>query len=379
RFYSPCPAASELVEMTKNDIDMITHVHNDLRNTVAGGFTDLPRAARMLTIQWDVELAKVADAAVRLCHLNKLSCVSTPLFWWPGQNEALESSHCIQPSTILLRKQLESWTSQLSSALAQHLQDPSAGTSYFLQMVRDRCDRFGCAISRFTIGQMTHQLLKCIYSCTTLVVSHLNPVYEAAYSHAGEKCYSGRSQVYPQLCHPTESAEQCYGTDSAGHTPAPGYPGYPQYPPPPENHTYLGYLPLHLLYPLNQTVPTLPTLPTLPPFTLPPPQETLPPYPIDKKYKPPKIPRNPKMPPPGPSLSYPSPPPYFHPPPPFLTIFDIKILRTAGAIKRRARPRPRINSQELTSSEYDFSDYVHDVDPCDTCTTTPCKLKFYCF
>ncbi|XP_034666262.1 antigen 5 like allergen Cul n 1-like isoform X2 [Drosophila subobscura] len=127
RFYSTCSAASELVQMTKNDMEMITHIHNDLRNKVAGGFTALPRAARMLTMQWDVDLAKVAEAAVRMCQLEKLLCATTPLFLWTGQNEALESSDCIQPSNILLRKQLESWTSQLNNALPQHLQDPSAG------------------------------------------------------------------------------------------------------------------------------------------------------------------------------------------------------------------------------------------------------------
>ncbi|XP_022218949.2 uncharacterized protein LOC111071752 isoform X2 [Drosophila obscura] len=334
-------------------------------NRVAGGFTSMPRAARMLSMQWDGNLAMVAEAAVRLCRLEKLYCATVPHNLWTGQNEAMESSDCLQPTEIVLRKQLAGWIRQGDYASPHQLQNPLSWVeaAYYLQMVRDRCDRFGCAISRFTIGAITHQLLKCIYSCTVALSSRLNPVYEVSKEYAGEKCQSGRSTAYPHLCNTVESAKICYATESV-QQPHPTTWNLPQLRP------GTGYPnPSNPLYPAGIASPGYPGNPGyLPPF---------PQYPPTDIYVPRPIPPNPSVAPPGPAFAYPSPPPHWTHPPPFITIFGINILRTAAA-PRRARPRPRINGKDLGRMEYDFSDYVQDVDPCDSCTTTPCNLKYHC-
>ncbi|XP_026843253.1 venom allergen 5-like, partial [Drosophila persimilis] len=208
KFYNSCPRdQAELIPMTERVRSMLTHVHNDLRNKVAAGYKDMPKAARMLEMQWDLDLAKVAEAAVRLCRLEKLSCATTPIYMWTGQNEALEMSDCLKSSDLVIRKHLDDWIRQGDYARKNHLTDPFSGitVTYFLQMVRDRCDRFGCAVSRYTERNITHQLIKCIYRCTFAVSSPTNPVYEVALTNGGEKCASGRSTVYEQLCHKRES------------------------------------------------------------------------------------------------------------------------------------------------------------------------------
>ncbi|XP_022218951.2 antigen 5 like allergen Cul n 1-like [Drosophila obscura] len=338
QFYSSCPEKASLVNLKKKDMDMITGVHNNLRNKVAGGeHKGWPKAAKMLTMQWDLELAMVAEAGARLCQLKKLYCATTTVYMWTGQNEAVEASHCLKNSDVILKKHLEDWIRQGEYATEAMLKDPLSGptSAHFLQMIRDRCDRFGCAITCYTENEIEYQLMKCIYSCTIALSNPSNPVYVAAKSKGGDKCRAGHSKTYPSLCHKGEKAPACKETETKTTTSTPHSPGQkpgqlPPYPPP------------------KYTVPDLPPNPTV------------------------AAPQ-----PPGP---HPSPPPYFNEPPPFARTLSMRTAAAgARAAPRRGRPRPRINSEKLSGMDYDFSDYVQDVDPCDTCTTTPCNLKYHCF
>ncbi|XP_034666264.1 uncharacterized protein LOC117900141 [Drosophila subobscura] len=341
QFYSTCPKEAKVIPFTLEEIDLITNEHNELRNKVAGGYLKLPKAARMLTMKWDLDLAKVAEAAVRMCQIKKLYCATTPEHSYTGQNEAMEAKSCQWPGKVILKKQIDDWKRQGNYARDYHLQDPLSGqaSAYFLQMVRDKCNRFGCAITCFTESdKVAYQLMKCVYSCTMEISTPYNPVYVTS-ADSGVNCKLGTNPAYPNLCHKRERASSCNATKEDKPRP------HPTQPPPAD-------------------CPTPCTIPS---------------YPPDKNYKPPPIPKNPAVPAPGPAFPAPSPPPYYIHPPPFLVPRTLRTARTAGASRKRARPRPRINSQELTSAEYDFSDYIHDVDPCDTCTTTTCNLKYHCF
>jgi len=98
-----------MVKMSWDMIALIVDKHNEYRNKFAGGMDQNPKAARMTTIEWDPELAKVADGLVRRCEPIRDQCAITPNYGHAEVSYSLEKYFCMTTKKEALRKQLDHW------------------------------------------------------------------------------------------------------------------------------------------------------------------------------------------------------------------------------------------------------------------------------
>ncbi|EDW35363.1 GL15309 [Drosophila persimilis] len=129
----------------------------------------------MLEMRWDRDLAKVAEAAVRLCRLEKLWCATTPIYMWTGQNEALDKSDCLRSSDLVIRKHLDEWIRQGDYARMNHLTDPFSGRTLFTLFT---------FITFFTCVHQAHQVSPGAPRCTRCTrFTRLHQVHQAHQLH----------------------------------------------------------------------------------------------------------------------------------------------------------------------------------------------------
>ncbi|XP_023032546.2 antigen 5 like allergen Cul n 1 [Drosophila willistoni] len=216
--YDTCPPkATRLVTMSKEYINKILHLHNFFRNLVAlGKVGKMPKAARMSLLQWDTDLANVAEVAVRQCQFESLKCASTINYPSTGQNEAIKMYFCVTPTFDIIEDHITFWLAHSDLTSAEDLIEPNfsdKNTSYFLQAVRDRADRIGCAAIRYIIPNLVYLLFRCVYSCGISMCSMHNPVYEIAQKTSGQNCRTGMSPEYPYLCSNREIMKKCSDRD----------------------------------------------------------------------------------------------------------------------------------------------------------------------
>ncbi|XP_017056738.2 antigen 5 like allergen Cul n 1 isoform X1 [Drosophila ficusphila] len=221
KFQSTCPSrATAMVKMTPDIIKIIVDTHNDYRNKFAGGLHSYPRAARMATLRWDPELAKVADALVRQCRTyDDDDCVKTPKYEYADASYHMQKYYCMSTKKNVLRKQLADWIDPTNqeNVVMLYLNSDKKDIEYsqhFFQVLRDRANRLGCAIIEFIRPSLVHQLLKCVYNCgVTIATDEFNPVYEVTGGNAASNCTKGANKVYQYLCHKNEPVKNCDGGD----------------------------------------------------------------------------------------------------------------------------------------------------------------------
>ncbi|EDX15389.1 GD11960 [Drosophila simulans] len=176
-----------------------------------------PKAARMTTIEWDPELAKVADGLVRRCEPIRDQCAITPTYNHAEVSYSLEKYFCMTSKKEALRKQLDHWFDPNRKDEVQKLffswtkNQQELSTNYF-QVLRDRANRVGCAIVEYVRPALVHQLLKCVYNCgVSLCEEEDNPVYEDTDEEAASECMKGSNKQYKNLCHKDELVKSCNG------------------------------------------------------------------------------------------------------------------------------------------------------------------------
>ena len=68
-------------------------MHNEFRNRTAAGEVDgYSPAVRMATLEWDDELAQLAELNVKTCVFKHDKCRNTDLFRYAGQNLAIREN-----------------------------------------------------------------------------------------------------------------------------------------------------------------------------------------------------------------------------------------------------------------------------------------------
>ncbi|XP_041675746.1 uncharacterized protein LOC121530557 [Drosophila eugracilis] len=218
KFQATCPhRATAMVKITKEIEHLIVDKHNEYRNKFAGGMGNHAKAARMPTIQWDSELAEVADALVRRCQPIRDSCVMTGRYHHAEVSYSLIKYYCMTTKMDALRTQLDYWFDPESKDEVIELffsekdDDQELSQNYF-QVLRDRADRIGCAIVEYIHPALVHQLLKCVYNCgVSQCEDDHNPVYEISRDYAATHCRKGSNKEYKNLCHKSESVKSCDG------------------------------------------------------------------------------------------------------------------------------------------------------------------------
>lgn len=84
-----CPPAGEITftDFSQKRINLVLDTHNSYRNIVAAGLLEgYPRAAKMLTLHWEDELAYFSEANTRQCVMKHDKCRNSSKYSYVGQN-----------------------------------------------------------------------------------------------------------------------------------------------------------------------------------------------------------------------------------------------------------------------------------------------------
>ncbi|XP_014100984.2 venom allergen-1 [Bactrocera oleae] len=197
---------AEVVRLTKRQRDLIVQAHNKVRNRVAGGTSALQPACRMATMQWDDELAALAELNVKQCESSH-DCHNTDTFKYSGQNLAWITYNDSPNTTEMSLKSVHMWSGEIENTKMEHInkypnnyQGPAIG--HFTVMVADRNIRVGCAASTYMDPDESQYafLFACNYAKTNLIGF---PMYKSC-SSAASLCKTGRNRRYRNLCSPSE-------------------------------------------------------------------------------------------------------------------------------------------------------------------------------
>nr|ACH56844.1 salivary secreted antigen-5 related protein [Simulium vittatum] len=211
-FVSSCPRDRQLVPMSTKRKNLLLMLHNRMRNKVAlGKLEGYQQAKRMPILQWDDELAYLAELNVKTCKFAHDSCRNTKKYRTAGQNLAYGArSDKYKPLAQALKDMMRAFFNEYKDANMTYIKahqnhDKGKQIGHFTQLVSDRTNRVGCAISRYTEWSPQYQmdmktlLLACDYSFTNI---WREPVYETGPTASG--CKAGRHNVYEGLCKASE-------------------------------------------------------------------------------------------------------------------------------------------------------------------------------
>lgn len=187
----------------------VTDYHNRLRSQVARGVTGQPPAADMRQLQWDGELARVAQRLADQCKFahDCSDCRRVQRFK-VGQN--LYQSFTTRVGTnVDWQKAINSWYDEISqfptSSVARYRF--SHQTGHYSQLVWASTDRIGCGVTQFRKGRFDARLYVCNYGTTGNIIRR--PVYRQGPACSSCPCGTECSHDYPGLCTASNSTACC--------------------------------------------------------------------------------------------------------------------------------------------------------------------------
>lgn len=201
-----CPSGTTVVPMTDQVKNVIVTAHNTYRNFIAGGGHAAHSAAcRMPTMQWDSELAKLAEANARRCATHD-ACRKTDAYKYSGQNMAFWTYSGVHDFVAQAKGSVDMWYSEVSDSKQAYINAYPANYSgpaigHFTVMVADKNTRVGCAAVTGPSGSYKKMSLTCNYA-TNNIIGY--PMYVSCPNAAASKCTSGKNPTYPNLCSTAE-------------------------------------------------------------------------------------------------------------------------------------------------------------------------------
>ncbi|XP_029732953.1 antigen 5 like allergen Cul n 1-like [Aedes albopictus] len=207
KFGPKCGTIANIVPMNSTNVALIVSMHNLYRSVIAQGKLNytkqeyFPTAERMPTIQWDDELAYIAEANARHCVFEHDKCRNTEQLKSAGQNLAWISYYgFFQTDAKLISQMINYWYREyiyadrsIISNYPKNYGGPAIG--HFTAMVADRSNRIGCAMVSFEESPWMRKYLVCNYSITNIINQ---PVYKAG--PTASKCVTGQNPDYAGLC-----------------------------------------------------------------------------------------------------------------------------------------------------------------------------------
>ncbi|XP_034480081.1 antigen 5 like allergen Cul n 1-like [Drosophila innubila] len=204
-----CPSDAEMLKLTNEHKDLFVKMHNEKRNYIAGGNDPRHSAAcRMATMQWDDELAYLAELNVRQCKMSHDSCHNTDAFKYSGQNLGWQGYSGNLPSmNTIIEKNVAMWYNEVANSHSGIIEDgypsgysgPTIG--HFTVMMYEKNIRVGCASSRYTKDGWNSVLTACNYAYTNMIGSR---IYSSC-SRAAQGCTTGTDGQFRNLCSIRES------------------------------------------------------------------------------------------------------------------------------------------------------------------------------
>jgi len=209
QFQASCIQPSQ-VPLTDSLKAQIVRKHNQYRSNVAlGNVTHLKSARRMAQMEWDNQLAFLAELNTKQCRMQHDACHNTQNYKYSGQNLGVvgtTSTH-YQPQAVI-EMMTEMWynesqlTTQNDIDRFTRLYSGSQPIGHFTSLVNDRQTAVGCAISRYVSNGYNYSLMACNYASTNIMN---RPVYTTG--SVGSGCTKGRDTTFPGLCKTTESID----------------------------------------------------------------------------------------------------------------------------------------------------------------------------
>ncbi|EDS25644.1 salivary protein [Culex quinquefasciatus] len=210
-FNSTC-VKPKMVPMSTKRKNLLMMMHNRLRNHLASGKLDrYQKASNMSLMDWDDELAYLAELNVKQCVMEHDECRSTVKFFWAGQNLANRFQYPkLETYNLILKAFVKAWFKEHVDASMEYIRSykeppKEIMIGHFTALVRDVSTHMGCAIavqtktmyskqhSRYLTGPQI--FLACNYANTNL--------FGQAIYREGQPCSqcSGKChKVYTALC-----------------------------------------------------------------------------------------------------------------------------------------------------------------------------------
>lgn len=208
-FAADCPTGRTLFKIDPQIRMFIIHLHNEARNRLANGsVSGFESALRMPTVEWDDELAELAELNAKSCQFKHDECRNTNLYRQAGQNLAL--GYYPVPTDIfdILEKLTNLWFNEFKDANQQVMDEynnlPNATIGHFTQMVSDRTTKIGCGIVIYPkkVSGFTFKVV--LYACNYSITSIFGqPVYRKG--SAAASCTTGTNPYYESLCSVNEN------------------------------------------------------------------------------------------------------------------------------------------------------------------------------
>ncbi|BFF97187.1 antigen 5 like allergen Cul n 1-like [Drosophila madeirensis] len=210
-YHRSCLAAQpQLVNLTVH-ADMILKQHNAQRQLVASRKNStLPRADRMVVMQWSEELATLAGYNARMCQAKHDECHNTHNFTHSGQNIIVfNMTHHVEDELLarlypeLLAIGVRTWWSEHANMTAADMELYPCDKKrqqlhrHFAVMAMGGNSHVGCAGIRYVTKGLTYFKLTCNYAKEPVCGQ---PIYRIR----TEGCLTGRNKQYPALCSPNE-------------------------------------------------------------------------------------------------------------------------------------------------------------------------------
>ncbi|XP_017091526.2 antigen 5 like allergen Cul n 1 [Drosophila bipectinata] len=204
-FGSSCPTNATLIPLTQKDKDSMVQIHNTLRNKWASGQGKIQRkACKMGTMDWDEELARLAELNVKSCQMEHDSCHNTQEFLQSGQNLFMVGYFGSgDPVTVqdILNEGFNEWTDEDVAVTEEDFNkfpDPVEGQEigHFMVLINEKNVAVGCAIVSFYLDDIEYFLVACNYAVTNILGRR---VYSSC-PEAGIQCPNGLDAKYTALC-----------------------------------------------------------------------------------------------------------------------------------------------------------------------------------
>lgn len=155
KFDLSCPIDALVVQLNQKQKNLFVNHHNSKRNLISWGkHKGFPTASKMLTLQWDDELAMLASLNVMQCRMNHDQCRSTAKFKYAGQNLASRGNYPNYADlNTAITKTIDDWFDEIKQANKADIKQCCSKTKkigHFTQVVSDRVNRVGCAVARYS-------------------------------------------------------------------------------------------------------------------------------------------------------------------------------------------------------------------------------------
>ncbi|KAH8338857.1 hypothetical protein KR074_007639 [Drosophila pseudoananassae] len=204
-FGSSCPTNATVMPWTQRDKDAAVQAHNALRNKWASGQGKIQRrACKMGTMDWDQELARLAELNAKSCQLEHDSCHNTQEFVQSGQNLFMVGYFGSgDPVTAqdIINEGFNEWSDEQVAVTEEDLEkfpEPVEGQEigHFTVLVNEKNVAVGCAIVSFYLDDIEYFLLACNYAVTNVLGRR---VYTSC-PQAGIQCPNGLDAKFTSLC-----------------------------------------------------------------------------------------------------------------------------------------------------------------------------------